>query len=702
MMKNLQKHSFAAYLLYIAISASAQNGLIISEITDPADDFSGRFVELFNAGSEDIDFSTETFYLSRQSNGGTGWGDLQLVGNIPPGETFVIGGSGFESLYGFLPDQESGILIGNGNDAYFLFKNGDHTSGLLHDIYGVQDVDGSGEAWEYTDSRALRKSEVISANTSWTSDEWTISVANFADCDPGTHHGSGGGIIIPPGEFLLQIASDTAFQGRMLEIPVSCSELKSEDGIISFQFELDYNADVLEYTGVNLNGTIADGGTIVVNTSNINKISLSYMNSVAIIGEGPLVHLQFNTLTIDTTELILSNAYLNNSPVQNMINSEVIILPTLAPIAILSYSDTINRFTDTLHITATFNDEMDPDNEVALNFTGALELSDILMTRQGAGVYTCDFYIPKADGIVTVRISKGNNIWGTPAEPVPGSGALFSILKFNAGDVDDDGYILAYDAALTLQYSVGLDPIPTLDPWPWEAWRDSTANVDNVAGITANDAGMILQYSAGIINSFSQMFKKATGKPDVEIRIVDDHMVFYSIGNLLGLNITINNKNAILGIPVTIGGQHLLAFNETEQNFRIGVCTAVPPASGTEFLKIPFFGESPILLKMLINTTEKNVKLNLVSSKDEVTNSKLEVYPNPASGILNVDIGEYFLKQGCTINIFNQWGELAYSMQSKVKHNKIDLRGWSVPGIYYLRVISNDRFIQASKKFVPQ
>jgi hypothetical protein len=84
---------FMGTMLILSISAKAQDGLFISEVTDPADDYTGRFIEIYNAGPEAVDFNMVTFYLSRQSNGGTGWGDVKLAGTVASGKTFVIGGS---------------------------------------------------------------------------------------------------------------------------------------------------------------------------------------------------------------------------------------------------------------------------------------------------------------------------------------------------------------------------------------------------------------------------------------------------------------------------------------------------------------------------------------------------------------------------------------------------------------------------------
>jgi len=67
--------------------------------------------------------------------------------------------------------------------------------------------------------------------------------------------------------------------------------------------------------------------------------------------------------------------------------------------------------------------------------------------------------------------------------------------NINYGDVNDSGDVDSYDAALTLQYVVG---IPTgIDPFPV-----IVADVDGNGEVSAYDAGLIMQYVVGIINSF--------------------------------------------------------------------------------------------------------------------------------------------------------------------------------------------------------
>jgi endonuclease I len=163
--------------------------LIIAEIADPGNNSGARFVELYNLGSTTIDFSTESWYLCRQANGSS-WGDIELTGSVAAGETYVIANStsNFNSAYGFNPDMQNGFISGNGNDGYFLYKDGGHTSGTLVDAYGVIGQDGTGDPWEYKDSKAVRFYTVTEPTSTWNAKEWRIENADDDDMTPDWFH----------------------------------------------------------------------------------------------------------------------------------------------------------------------------------------------------------------------------------------------------------------------------------------------------------------------------------------------------------------------------------------------------------------------------------------------------------------------------------------------------------------------------------
>jgi hypothetical protein len=597
---------------------------------------------------------------------------------VAAGSTFVIGGSGFEALYGKAPDQVSGILIGNGDDVYALFTAGDHETGVLHDILGVIDVDGTGELWEYEDSRALRMVDVLIPNTTWTASEWEIASANYADCDPGTHHGSVPIDTISPGDFSITIINDTVDRGQAVELMVAVSELTMEDNIISYQFDIDFDTTVLEFTGLTVEGTLAEGGTAVVNSGIPGRLSVGYMNATALMGAGGILMLQFNSLLPDTTDLLLSNAYLNTIAVQDLIHGKVIIAESAPPSAVITYSDSVNRYADTLEISATLSKPMDAANPVWLSLSGAVILENAEMTRLSETGYTYLYQIPKADGNVSLTLSNGTDLWGNEVVPVPTAGGTFTINGFIPGDVNDDGVIQAYDAALSLQYSVGIDPLPDVDPMPWEPWRDSTANVDGSTGITANDAGMILQYSAGIISSFSSGQMKSASLAYVTTALVDDHIVFYSHGELLGLNINTTNEVGILGTPEVLQEEFMSAINMEGTSYRIGLCTASSASDGDAVIRIPFNGSGSVTFHLIENTDERMVTVDLLTGVPDSEGNRIVIYPNPVRDKLIIS-GLSHPTAGRITNIHGQQ-LLTFTMDGP--SSEIDLT--NLPGGVYL------------------
>ena len=170
-------------------------GLFISEVADPSDNANARFVELFNASGAALDFSTATWHLSRQANGGT-WGSVQLTGTLAMDATYVVAynQAAYESVYSDTADLYNGSISGNGDDGYFLYAGGDYSSGTLVDAYGVIGQDGTGFDWEYLDTRAERNAAVTMPTSTWTAAEWTIPAsAGVADMTPHNHTVTGGG-----------------------------------------------------------------------------------------------------------------------------------------------------------------------------------------------------------------------------------------------------------------------------------------------------------------------------------------------------------------------------------------------------------------------------------------------------------------------------------------------------------------------------
>ncbi len=180
------------YVAEIWGETGSTTSLIIAEVADPDNAANAKYVELYNLGTDPVNFNSETWYLSWQANGGS-WANVQLTGTIGAGETFILSynATEFFNSYGFNADMNSGVVSGNGDDGYYLYFGANNASGTLIDAYGVIDVDGTGEDWEYTNTKAVRAYHVASPNATWTASEWFISAtADDSDMTPDWHRKS--------------------------------------------------------------------------------------------------------------------------------------------------------------------------------------------------------------------------------------------------------------------------------------------------------------------------------------------------------------------------------------------------------------------------------------------------------------------------------------------------------------------------------
>lgn len=162
--------------------------LFFSEIADPADDPSAKFVEIYNPTGSPVDLGAGQWHVVVYFNANSDGVDVALNGTVPAGGTFVIANTGFADANGSAPDQENGNINSNGDDNFELRFGGDSSSGVLVDVYGQPGTDGTDMSWEFENGRAVRLDSVASGSITFDPAEWSIQApADFADGTPGTH-----------------------------------------------------------------------------------------------------------------------------------------------------------------------------------------------------------------------------------------------------------------------------------------------------------------------------------------------------------------------------------------------------------------------------------------------------------------------------------------------------------------------------------
>ena len=143
--------------------------IMITEVADPKNSVSSRFVELYNAGTTEIDLTG--WKLNKYVNGATTVSNSPVEFSgiiIPVGGFIIVANTGFADMFSLTPDIASTYISGNGDDVYELVDN----SGNRIDIFGVIGEDGNGTNWEYLDGQAIRNLDVNEPNKIFTFNEW--------------------------------------------------------------------------------------------------------------------------------------------------------------------------------------------------------------------------------------------------------------------------------------------------------------------------------------------------------------------------------------------------------------------------------------------------------------------------------------------------------------------------------------------------
>lgn len=269
------------------------------------------------------------------------------------------------------------------------------------------------------------------------------------------------------------------------------------------------------------------------------------------------------------------------------------------------------------------------------------------------------------------------------------------IMELIYGDVDGNYQVQAYDAAIVLQHSVGLDPLPAVDPLPWENWRLLRADVDEVEGITANDAAFILQYSAKLINTFpveSLMRSAQSNGASISITQEDNQLVFRSYGDMIGLNIQAFGDLSVLGVPEIMDKNMISATNINGEVYSVGLARAYASEDGETFMIIPLMSDdyAEISFETIVNT-ETQTYYNQVGTgmAAKAETEKITCVNNGHQLFL------YNLPAKAQISIYGITGQLMSTKTTQSANETLDIQALN-RGIYLIR-IENQGQIQTFK-----
>ncbi len=238
------------------------------------------------------------------------------------------------------------------------------------------------------------------------------------------------------------------------------------------------------------------------------------------------------------------------------------------------------------------------------------------------------------------------------------------------GDVDGNRLVSVTDAQAVIDYSVGFDPLPQIDPLPWTAERVTATDVDQNLFLNSLDAWLIGQYLLDPLFRFEAQSGEEAVLPAVSLEaqhIDDQNFIYYQVSSVPANDLRCLNWQLqpdsgydhleISVAPAFVDG--LLAFNSAQQKYayiRLG------NASDLQFTFL--YNTALPSIDLVYNANGQSGVLNLpsnVASVDEleppVVFGLQQNYPNPFNPSTRISFS-LPAEQPAWLGIYNTRGQL--------------------------------------------
>lgn len=206
-------------LAFVAVSASvnAQTPIITGIMDGDCTGGNPKVLEIYASGT--VNFAN--YSLENQTNASTTWGNtysLASFGTRTNSFIYIVNGTAaegtvFSTEFPAIPSTDIAVVATptvmnvNGDDRVRIVD----ASANVIDQYGAEGTDGSGTAWEYTDSWAKKNNGVSATGAAFNTANWTFGGGDYSGATPngslnnlGTCQGAAAfSTVVPFGQFTL-------------------------------------------------------------------------------------------------------------------------------------------------------------------------------------------------------------------------------------------------------------------------------------------------------------------------------------------------------------------------------------------------------------------------------------------------------------------------------------------------------------------
>ncbi len=251
-MKLIMKKLYSLILLLsISTITQAQDLLITGVVDATLTGGTPKAIELYVI-NDIADLSS--YAIGSANNGdGTDGEEFFLSGNATAGDFIYIASEqpNFNTFFGFDPTFVDGTANVNGDDAIELFNNG-----MVIDVFGDINVDGSGEDWEYQDGWAYRNSGTTADGSNFMIDNWNFSGPNALDDE--TDNASA----VTP----FPLGTYTTVTPIRISFDEELSEAPEDNGTVNIPVSISESADASVTVSVTLTNDLGSSFTLDTTT----------------------------------------------------------------------------------------------------------------------------------------------------------------------------------------------------------------------------------------------------------------------------------------------------------------------------------------------------------------------------------------------------------------------------------------------------
>jgi len=325
-------------------------------------------------------------------------------------------------------------------------------------------------------------------------------------------------------------------------------------GVLSFEFTLSYDKDVVYITGVDQTGTLVEGiGSIQVNADTANgKLTVAFANGSALEGQGTLLKLLFKFRNAGTTALDFGGTFKFNAgtPAVSVAAGEA------KTAAVLIQGGSVSATAgDQIMIPILTTEITDAQNVLSYDFTATFDNNVINITGyELAGTLSegGTASINPGTGTVTFAFASGNKLTGSGTlvylvgTAVAGgtTDVEFTSFKFNTGNIPvvaDPGMVAVADANVA--------PTLTVNPEGPFTVNEGETLTFQLVGADANSGDVLTYAGTGLPSGASVNATTGAFTWNVNYEQAGEYTLAFTVKDQGGLtatasvNVTVNNVN---------------------------------------------------------------------------------------------------------------------------------------------------------------